>query len=87
MSRVNEELTHRVSSTGVPQSDGTLINVVRIKIRHYRQIYVDRSDSIVFLSVVVSTSGSVYDDFTRLFFLHTYRETSILAGEYFGRRR
>ena len=31
--------------------------------------------------VVVSTSGRVYDDFVRLFFLHAHREASILVGE------
>jgi len=31
--RTNGALTHRVSSTGAPHSDGTLNNVVRIKIR------------------------------------------------------
>jgi hypothetical protein len=41
----------------------------------------DRPDAIVFLQVAVSTSGSVYDDFTRLLFLHAHREASILAGE------
>ena len=69
----NGALTHRASSTGAPQSDGTLNNVTRIKIRHYRQLYEDRTDSIVFLAVVVSTSGRVYDDFVRLFFLHVHR--------------
>ena len=57
------------------------VTVARMKIRHYRQIYTDRPDPIVFLSVAVSTSGRVYEDFTRLLFLHTHRETSILAGE------
>jgi hypothetical protein len=51
-----------------------------MKIRHYRQIYADRPDPIVFLPITVSTSGHVYEDF-RLFFLHTHREASILAGE------
>jgi hypothetical protein len=36
---------------------------------------------IVFLPVSVKTSGRVYEDFTRLLFLHTYREASILTGE------
>ena len=49
--------------------------------RHYRQIYADRHDPIVFLPIAVSTSGHVYEDFTRLFFLDTHREASILAGE------
>jgi hypothetical protein len=52
-----------------------------MKIRHYRQIYVDRPDPIVFLPIAVSTSGRVYEDFARLFFLHTHREASIFAGE------
>jgi hypothetical protein len=52
-----------------------------MKIRHYRQVYADRSDPIMFLSIVVSTSGHVYEDFTRLFFLHVHREASILSGE------
>jgi hypothetical protein len=50
-------------------------------IRHYRQIYSDRPDPIVFLPDTVSTSVRVYDDFTRLLFLHAHREASILAGE------
>jgi hypothetical protein len=52
-----------------------------MKIRHYRQIYVDRPDPIVFLPITVNTSGRVYEDFTQLLFLHTHRETSILTGE------
>ena len=54
---------------------------VPLKIRHYRQIYVDRPDPIVFLPISVNTSGRVYEDFTRLFFLHTHGEVSILTGE------
>jgi hypothetical protein len=45
------------------------------------ELYVDRSDPIVFLPVPVTTSGRVYDDFVRLFFFHTHRESSILTGE------
>ena len=52
-----------------------------MKIRHYRQIYADRSDPIVFLPITVSTSGRVYEDFARLLFLHVYREASILTRE------
>jgi hypothetical protein len=54
---------------------------VTSKIRHYRQIYADRPDPIVFLPITVRTSGRVYEDFVRLFFLHVHREASILAGE------
>ena len=37
---------------------------------------------LVFLPVVVRTSGDVSDDFVRLIFLHVIREASILAGEF-----
>jgi hypothetical protein len=77
----NGALTHRVSSTGAPHPDGFLKKAVRIKIRHYRQTYAARPDPIVFLPIVVSTSGRVYEDFTRMHFLHVHREASILAGE------
>ncbi len=77
----NGALTHRVSSTGVPQPDGDLNKAAKIKIRHYRQIYADKPDPIVFLPIAVSTSGHVYEDFTRLLFLHAHREASGLAGE------
>jgi hypothetical protein len=50
--RTNGDLTHRVSSNGDPHPDGVFNNEDRIKIRHYRQIYVDRPDPIVFLPVV-----------------------------------
>ncbi len=49
--------------------------------RYYRQIYTDSPDLIVFLPVSSSTSGRVYDDFTRLFFFHPHREASVLAGQ------
>jgi hypothetical protein len=77
----NGTLTHRVSSTGDPQSDGVLNKEARMKIRHYRQIYTDRPDPIVVLTIAVSTSGRVYEDFTRLLFIHAHPEVSILAGE------
>ncbi len=53
----------------------------RDKIRHYRQIYLDRPDPIAFTPVAVYTSGRVYDDFNRLLFLHTHREASALVNE------
>ena len=34
----NGALTHRVSSTDAPQSDGVLNKTTRMKIRHYREI-------------------------------------------------
>ncbi len=35
----------------------------------------------VFMPVVVDTSGRIYDDFSRLLFLHARREASALANE------
>ena len=70
-----------MSSTGVPQSDGDLNNAVRMKIRHYRQVHEDRTFPIVFLPVVVRTSGHVYEDLVPRLFLDAHRETSILGGE------
>ena len=69
--RTKEALTHRVSSTVPPQPDGTLkfLNKgTRIKIRHYRQMYVDRPDPIVFLPVAVNirveSMRTLYDYFS-----------------------
>jgi hypothetical protein len=64
----NGTLTQRVSSTGTPQPDGVLRNVVIKKIRHYRQLYEDQTDPVIFLTVTMYTSGRLYDDFVRLFF-------------------
>jgi hypothetical protein len=56
--------------------------VTRAKIIHYRQVYLNRPDPIVFMSVAVDTSsGRIYDDFSRLLFLHDHREASALANE------
>ncbi len=70
-----------MSSNVAPHPDGTLNKTTRMKIRDYRQIYVDSPDPIVFLTVSVNTSGRFYEDFTRLFFLDTHREGSILSRE------
>ena len=58
-----------------------LNNMVRIKIRHYRQLYTDQPDPILFLPIIVNISGHVYNDFVQLLFLHAHREASILTGE------
>ena len=79
--RTNGALTHRVSSTGAPQPDGALKNAASKKIRHYRQLYADKPDPVIFLPVSVNTSGHIYEDFVRLLFLHAHREASILTGE------
>jgi hypothetical protein len=80
-------LTHTRRSDGAPEPDGVLKTVVRAKIIHYRQLYLNRPDPIAFMPVTVDTSGRIYDDFSRLLFLHqeivlyTHRETSALANE------
>ncbi len=66
---------------GAPESDGDLRESARTKIRHYRQLYTNRPDPIAFMSVAVDTSGRIYDDFSRLLFLHAHREASALANE------
>jgi hypothetical protein len=54
---------------------------VRAKIRHYRQLYINRPEPIAFMPVVVDTAGRIYDDFSRLLFLHAHREASALVNE------
>jgi hypothetical protein len=61
--------------------DGTIREVVRKKILHYLQLYINRPDPIDFLPVVVDTTGRLYDDFSRLLFLHDHREVSALDNE------
>ncbi len=58
-----------------------LRTVTRAKIRHYRQLYINRPDPIVFMPVEVDTTGRIYEDFSRLLFLHDHREDSTLTNE------
>ena len=53
----------------------------RTKIRHYRQLYINRPEPIAFMPVAVDTTGRIYEDFSRLLFLHAHREASALANE------
>ena len=55
--------------------------MARKKILHYRQLYLTRPDPIVFSPVEVDTTGRLYDDFSRLLFLHAHREVSALSNE------
>ena len=55
--------------------------MARAKIRHYRQLYINRPEPIAFMPVAVDTTGRIYDDFSRLLFLHAHREASALANE------
>jgi hypothetical protein len=53
---------------------GALKTVTRAKIRHYRQLYINRPEPIAFMPVVVDTAGRIYEDFSRLLFLYAHRE-------------
>ena len=50
------QLTNIRSSDGAPEPDGALRVVVRKKILHYHQLYLDRPDPIAFMPVAVDTS-------------------------------
>ena len=63
------------------EPDGALRTVARAKIRHYRQLYINHPEPISFMPVVVDTAGRIYEDFSRLLFLHTHREASDLDNE------
>jgi hypothetical protein len=75
------QLTNSRRSDGAPDPDGTLTEVVRIKIRHYRNLYLNRPDPIAFIPSAVDTTGRLYDEFIRLLFLHAHRESSALPNE------
>jgi hypothetical protein len=75
------QMTNTRCSDGEPEFDGTLREVSsRKKILHYHQLYINRPDPIVFLPVEVdTTTGRLYDDFSRLLFLQDHREkTSVM---------
>ena len=74
-------LTNIRRSDGAPEPDGALKVVVRKKIIHYRQLYIDHPEPISFMPVAVDTSDRIYDDFLRLLFLDTHREASALTND------
>jgi hypothetical protein len=55
--------------------------VVRIKIRNYRNLYLNHPNPIAFITLTVDTTGRMYDEFIRLLFLHAHREASTLDNE------
>ena len=55
--------------------------MVRIKISHYRNLYLNRPEPIAFIPSTVDTTGRMYDEFIRLLFWHAHRESSDLANE------
>ena len=77
------QLTKTRRSDGYPDPDGTLKETVRLKIRHYRNVFlpVNHPDPISFIPLTVDTTGRLYDDFIRLLFLDSHREASVLDNE------
>ncbi len=75
------QLTHTRRTDGAPEPDGALRTVVRTKIHHYRQLYINLTEPIGFIPVGVDTADRIYEDFSRLLFLHAHREASALANE------
>ncbi len=55
--------------------------MARTKIHHYRQLYINLAEPIAFMPVVVDTVDRIYEDFSRLLFLHAHREASVLTNE------
>ncbi len=74
------QMTHTRRTDGAPEPDGALRTVTRAKIRHYRQLYINRPEPIAFMTVAVDTADRIYEDFSHLLFLHTLREASALAN-------
>ncbi len=75
------QLTNTRRSDGAPDPDVAYKDVVRITIRHYRNLYLNHPDPIAFIPLTVDTTGRMYDEFIRLLFLHAHREESTLANE------
>jgi hypothetical protein len=62
------QLTNTRRSDGAPDLDATFKEVARIKIRFYRNLYLNRPDPIAFIPLGVDTTGRMYDEFIRLLF-------------------
>jgi hypothetical protein len=75
------QLTNTRSSDGAPDPDVSLKEVCRIKVRHYRNLYLNRPDPIAFIPLAVDTTGRMYDELIRLLFLYAHREASALDNE------
>ena len=76
------QLTNTRRSDGTPDPDGTLREVARIKIRYYRNVYLNRPDPITFIPLTVDTTGHLYNEFIRLLFFQEQRETLVSANEF-----
>ena len=59
------QLTNTRRTDGVPDPDGTIKEVDRIKIRHYRNVYLNHPDPIAFVPLAADNTGRLYDEFIR----------------------
>ena len=62
------QLTNTRRSDGAPDPDAAFKEVSRIKIRHFRNLYLNHPDPIAFIPLAVDTTGRMYDEFIRLLF-------------------
>jgi hypothetical protein len=76
-----DQLTNTRRSDGAPDPHVVFKEVTRIKIRYYRNLYLNHPDPIAFIPLAVDTTGRMYDEFIRLLVLHSHRETSALTNE------
>jgi hypothetical protein len=76
------QLTNTSRSDDTPAGTGwSPKEVTTIKIRHYRNVYLNHPDPIVFIPLTVDFTGRLYDEFIRILFLHSHRESSVLTDE------
>ena len=66
------QLTNTRRSDGAPDPDEAFKEVARIKISHYRNLYLNHPDPVAFIPLSVDITGRMYDEFIRLLFLHTH---------------
>jgi hypothetical protein len=76
------QLTNTRRSDGAPDPDTGFKEVVSIKIRHYRNLYLNHPGPIAFIPLAVDNTGRMYDEFIRLLFLHAHCEVSALVMNY-----
>ena len=55
--------TNTRRSDGAPDPDTSLREVTRIKMRHYRNLYLNHPNPITFIPLTVDTTGQMYDEF------------------------
>ena len=78
------KLTSTSCSDGSPDPDGTLKEVVRSKIRHYRNVvnvYLNHPDPITFIPLGVDTTGHLYDEWSHIWKKFFYDELYMKSVE------